>query len=222
MSQTDQFHDLAAESLSESFISDSSTPIEAVDAYHEARDAVLDTLATADALSDKLAEIDANKVYLQREGYEQLRREAIDGAKELAKQAQRTYERSKAVAESALLKSALPRLESDSREGLARQELLIALGDSQGGDASSRLLGIAKSGSTEVQAVLGTDFARTVLIGRGSANVDKTLQAARRVVAESAQTPEAVKARDNIARLDKLARAQAAAAAALRHSLPSF
>jgi hypothetical protein len=183
---------------------------------------VTGTLATAKALEEKLATLAENRVFVPKEGYEQLRSEAIAEAQGLAETAQRNFERNFAEAKEALTVSAIPRLESDSREGLARDEFRVALGDAQGNDVGSRLFGLARHGSAEVQAILGTSYARTELISRGTANVDRLLADARLIVAAEAQTPEAVKAREGLDRLGKLGAAQAAAASAFRHSGPQF
>jgi len=213
------FSGLAAEHMAESVL-DESYPVPVGDAHREAVGAVQDTQAVATALEGKLQKLADDKVHMTAEGYNLLRRQAITEAQDLASEAARRYARYSEAAESALLDSSLPAIASDSRESLARQELQVALGDAKGPDASLRILGIAKSGSPEVQAVLGTPYARTVLIASGVANVDRVLTDARKVVAQLGTSPEAQKAAAGLAKVGKLGGAQASAMAAFRAAMP--
>jgi hypothetical protein len=214
-SPTDRFGGLAQESLAEASLHDAS--VEALDSHSDAFNAVQDTLAVTSALEEKLAELSENKVYLPQAGYDKLRREAIEEAKALTGQAQRRFTQSYQAAESAILDSALAKLSTD-REALARSELQVAVGDATGPEAKSRILGVAKSGSAEAQAVLGTPFAKTYLISKGVSNVDRLLADARKIIARTGASPEAQRAAAGLDRLAKLGGAQAAAQAAFRHA----
>ncbi len=212
------FSGLANTSLREAAITDGTVAV--TDAHRDAVDSVQDSLTVGHALDQKLAGLDANRIHLTKASYEEKRRTAINDATELSGQAARRYTRAAEAAETALLDSSLPKLPSDGRELLARQELEVALGKAQGPDVGSRVLGLANSGSPEVQAALGTPYARTALIARQVPNVDRILRDAKRVVATAGTTPEAQKASDGLAKMGVLGGAQAAALAAVRHSLP--
>jgi hypothetical protein len=216
---TDAFHDITHEALSDARIGDTDAPIAAVDAAHEAHEAVLDMLAVSATIENRLADLKDQRIHMTRDGHDLLKREAIEEAKSVAADTQRTFDRAYRTAEAEVLRSALPRFESEGRESLARQEFLLALGDAQGNDVASRVLGLARSGSPEVQAVLGTPFARTALIARGAANIDRVLVDAQKAVAHTGATPEALRARDALGRLGKLSGAQAAASRAFNYSL---
>ena len=220
MSNTERFHEIAKQQLGASTITDGMASAPAVDAYEEAAVSVSALLALAEETEKQLDYWDQQ----QREGMVPMsgaankRREATETAKALASTAQRQFQQSIAAAEDALLDSALPKLASDSREALARQELEIALGNATGPNAKARVLGIAKSGSPEAQAVLATPFARTVLIARNVEGVDGILRDARKVIAHSESTPEAVKAAEGLGRLKALSAAATAAGRAFHYA----
>lgn len=217
-SPTAVFHDIAGQALSEATI-DTNAPVQVQDAWNDASAAIRDILTLATDVESKLSELNGQKDLIPRTGLERLQSEAREAASTLKKDAERRYAQAVTAAEDALLTSALPKLTSDSREALARQELEVALGDATGAEVKARILGIANSGSPEVQAILATPFARTVLIARGVAGVDDILKTARQYVAHSGSTPEAVKATERLEKLEALSGAAMAAASAFHHSL---
>lgn len=216
----EHFSNMTAETLQEATLRDGQVSIDAVDASRDAHAGINDLLKVAGDLQSTLATLDEQKPLMVRNLYDQKRAEAIDAANRLSLEAQQRVQRAATQAEDAVLTGALPKLASDSREALARQELDLALGDVRGSAVSGRVLGIAKSGSAEVQGVLATPYARTALIARGVSDVDRVLRDAKVAVAHSGTTPEALKAADGLARLGKLTQASAMAAAAVRHALP--
>jgi hypothetical protein len=122
-------------------------------------------------------------------------------------------------AEASLLRSALPQLASDSREQLARHELDTGLGDAQGGQAVQRIMAMAQHGSPEVQAVLNTSYARTALIARSVANVDRVLSDSAHIAAMTGKSLEAQAARLGLEQLTSLRKARDTAAMALSQTL---
>jgi hypothetical protein len=221
MSDSATFHEIAGRALEASSLSDRQAPPEVVDAYLEATKGVHSLLAIAEASEEKLG-------YWNQQGREGLvplagvnnkRGEIRDEARSLSREAHRHFAQSCAKAEEAILASALPKLASDSREALARSELNLALGDAQGSAANARLLGVAKSGSPEVQAVLASPYARTVLIARGVEGVDARLKEAKRIVAHSGSTEASTKAVETLERLKALKAAAIAADSAVNHAL---
>lgn len=215
----EHFQSMSNSYLAESTLDDS-YPVTVTDSVQAAAGAASDLNSVAGALRDKLATLAESKIHQTAAGYSTLRREAIEEAQALAERAKNRYLHTSEAAEAAILSSALPSLKSDSREALARQELDLALGSSESGNASSRVLGLAASGSPEVQACLATHYARTALIARGVSDVDRTLTAAKKVVVHQGTTPEALKSKAALDRLGKLGAGMAAAQAAMRHALP--
>lgn len=213
---SDRFRDLASKALTASRLADGEVPPAAVDAYGDAQEAVLAITSAAMQLEEKKADLAKKRDLLPKEGAARLRREANQEAQAVAGEATQAFTKAMGQVEDALLQSALPTLKSDNREALARQELEVALGDAQGADAASRLLGVAKSGSAEAQAVLGTPFARTALIARSVPNVDEKLRSARTVVAETSGSPEAVSAREGLEKVQNLRASCQAMNASLR------
>lgn len=212
------FDGLATKYLAESHISDGEAPIEAVDSYRDASANVQAIQRVATDLDAKLAKLDEERPLMTITAHKHYREQAIEAAKTQVEVAQRSFSQAQEAAEAHLLDSALPKLSSDSREALARQELEVAIGDASGNAVAARVLGIAKTGSPEVQAALGTPYARTLLIARGTEGVDRILREAQVVVAETGTTPEAVKARAARERLDDLGAARTAALSAFRHA----
>ncbi len=213
---TEQFHDLANKFLGESAIGQASTPV--ADAYEDAAGAVKALLETAELAETKLTEHHAKRDLIPVEGWHRQRREFLADADDLGKSAQRNFKQARAQAEAAILQEAFPKVGTD-REALARQEYLHAVGKAEGDRVPARLVGLAKNGSPEVQAVLGTSFAKTDLLARGVANVDNVLTDARRVAAATGSTPEGVKASESLAKLATLDKAVTAANSAFSHSL---
>jgi hypothetical protein len=221
MSQhTPQFVEMAEASLAEARLpEDAGLPVVVRDALRDATDAVRDGLQVASGLEASLAELADRKLEMTKPHYDKVRAETIEAAKIRAQVAQRRYAEASEAAESAALDAALPKLATD-REFLARQEFEVALGGASGAEVSSRVLGLARHGSPEVQSVLNTSFARTSLIARSAPNIDKVLRAAKQIVVENGATPEATRARVALDKLGKLGPAQGAAGAALRVALP--
>lgn len=209
------YADITTTKLGEASLGSDAPPAVA-DHFADAESGVRDALAVAQNTHQKLAELDSQADLVPHAGLVRLRAEAREAAETLGQVAQRRYENAVAAAESALIDSAQPKLASDTREALARQELELALGDASGPEVAGRILGLAKSGSPEVQAILATPYARTALIARRAEGVDKTLAAARRVVAVSSTSPEALKAQAGLAKLDALKGAASAAIQAVR------
>jgi hypothetical protein len=216
---TQKFASIATEALAASTITDA--PTEVVDAVEDAATGVSAILALSEAAEERIGHWDEQQRQglVPKAGADNQRREATENAQALKREAERHFTTGIEKAEAAILASGLPTVASDAREGLARQELDVALGSAQGPDAASRLLGLASSGSPEVQAVLNTPYARTALIARGVEGVDAKLTAARKVIVQSASTEEAQKALGNLERLGALNSSFIAASRAFHHAL---
>jgi hypothetical protein len=196
-------------------------PAEAKTAYAEAVEQVGRVKALATAYDEKLDDLSLVRRQggVTEAGYSHQLGETRQVAVDMHRQAERAFERATARTEDLLMTAALPKIESDGRESLARQEFDTAVGDVRGSDVGPRVLAIAESGSPEAKAVLGTPYARTKLIAAGAGSVDRILRDARRVVAYSVDTPEAVSARSGLEALGKLTGAMSGAQGAFRTAL---
>jgi hypothetical protein len=196
-------------------------PEEARVAFTEATEQVGRVKALATTYDEKLDSLSQVRRQggVTEAGYSHQLADTRQVAVDMHRQAERAFERATARTEDLLMTAALPTITSDGRESLARQEFDTALGDARGSDVGPRVLGIASNGSPEVQAVLGTPYARTKLIAAGAGSVDRILRDARRAVAYSVDTPEAVSARSGLEALGKLTGAMSGAQGAFRTAL---
>ena len=212
----ERFDAIATKSLVASTLSDGHVPVEAADSYRDAASAVREILEASASLEGKLRDIAAQHAsgFLTKQARDAYTREAIEAGQALHDDAKRRIDRGVEAAEQLILTSALPKIASDSREALARDELNVALGDATGPGAASRLLQLATTGSPEVQAVLNTPYARTALVARQVPNVDRLLRDIKVTVAHSGSTPESVKASEALEKLSNLPNAQVAASRA--------
>jgi hypothetical protein len=191
---------IAVTNLAEGRLGDSADP-EVRAAANVAAQSANSLLAIADTAKGKLSEIAhrEERGELPKAGADTLRSEVRDEVESLAREAQRTFEQAHSDAQELAVISALPEVAQD-REILARQEMSLALGDSEGPEAVSRVFGLANGGSDEAVAVLvNTSFGRQSLISRGVRDVDETLTQARQIVASKNEATGAT-----LASLEKL------------------
>jgi hypothetical protein len=190
------------------------------DALNDFSTAIGDALSIGDQCYADLAELAQKSDLVPMDGWNRLRREAIEDAEKLAEQADRRAEAAHARLIEALQDDSLPVLDSQ-REALARQELALILDGSSGGSLQTRLLTIATDGSPEVQAVLlRTQFGRTLLASRGltGRDLEEGMSSTRSVVARLApERGETEKQRQAGAALLKIGKLGGARNAARQH-----
>jgi hypothetical protein len=192
------------------------------DALNDYSAAIGDALAVADQCGADLAELADKSDLVPMDGWNRLRREAIEDAEKLAREADRRAEAAQARLVASLQDDALPVLDP-AREVLARQELALILDGASGGGIQTRVMTIATDGSPEVQAVLlRTQFGKTILASRGLAGreLQETMSSARSVVArfapERGATEKQRKAGTALLKLGRLGGARTAARVHLR------
>jgi hypothetical protein len=137
------------------------------DALDDVSASIKDRAESLRQLDRDLAELNSKRDLIPRQGFERLESEARAEAQRRSDEAGARFDRAHKELKEALIDDALPVYDS-GREGMARQELALVIGDAQGTAARKRALDLVQSGSSEATAILlRTSFGRTLLESRG-------------------------------------------------------
>jgi hypothetical protein len=194
------------------------------DAHSDYRTAISDVISAGRQAERDLTELHEKRDLIPVQGLNRLRQEAVSEAQERAAEADRRAERALERLKTELTAAALPTLDP-AREALARDELLVALGDARENRAVARALDIAKSGSTEAVAALFSSYGTATLKARGVADPERALAPVRTVAAsvaaERGKTMRELIAGAAVTRVGKLAAARGSAGLYVRHAVRS-
>jgi hypothetical protein len=160
----------------------------AADHVDDYRAAVNDLLSTGEQAERDIAELQSKRDLIPGPGYERLRGEAMAEAQRLAADADARATRALDALKADLIADAQPTVDP-AREGLARQEAALAMGEATRDGAVERLNSIVTEGSPEAAAVLlGTSFGRTMLVARGvnGHDLQQALETGRMLAAHTA------------------------------------
>jgi hypothetical protein len=186
------------------------------DAAGDFRAAFTDQIAVGRKLEGDVAELRKKRDLLPAAGYRRLRGEAISAAAQFSAQADKSAAAAIESLRERLTDAAQPRLDP-AREGLARQETTLALGEAKGDHAAGRAITIAQSGSREAVAALNSPFGETLLQSHGVSGrtLTETRAAIRKLAArmalEKSANVEEILAAKVLERVDSLGAVRGAA-----------
>lgn len=217
--QTDyaaEFSTKAGQSIAAAAIPDSAgLPVQAQDAVRDASEAIGEVLDAGKQVAKDIADLEERQNLIPKAGLDQLTREARQEAKDRVAKAQRRYEQSVQALESSLADHSLGKLPASEagRVRNAREHILLAVGDAQGGDMASRIMGLTRStDDPDVKAALNSGWLDSLAIAKG-AQVDRLRGAVRSIATEKAVE----KGEPGWPQLAALKKSQVYAQAAFRH-----
>lgn len=155
------------------------------DAFDDATARIREHVAATEQEAADMAELHAKRDLIPGPGLNRLQSEAKERARVAKLSAGLSFDQSFEALEAALLDDALPTFDR-SREGLARQELALAIGEASGAALRGRVNTIVRRGSREAVALLLRDeFGRTLLESRGlnGRDLDQTMRDSRKLAA---------------------------------------